>query len=133
MSGNAYPRSPPQGYNTNYTTANQFSQGYAVTGSSTVATGVPTYTAAPTYAVAPPYTEAPPPYTEHPQNPQMGVQQNLCFENAFDYRARFDGIAQPRIPPPPPGVAPNAAQIAAMQGHNVTATQEHRDVMFSFD
>lgn len=144
MSGNAYPRAPPQGYTsagyTQYQTAYQYgsqpqyqygpqpqypqvtpSTGYVVAGPQTTVTG------------APPYAEAPPPYTEHAQNPQVPVQQNVCFENGFDFRARFDGSAQPRIPPPPPGVVPNAAQLAAMQGHNVTATQEHRDVTWSFD
>ena len=35
---------------------------------------------------------------QHAQNPQVGIQQPVCFQGAFDYRARFDGIAQPNIP-----------------------------------
>jgi len=42
----------------------------------------------------------------------------------FDSGARFDGIASQSVPPPPPGVAPNAAQMAAAQGQQVFATQK---------
>ena len=31
------------------------------------------------------------------------------------------------LQPPPPGMAPNAAQIAAMQGHTVVGTQQKAD------
>ncbi|XP_022290690.1 uncharacterized protein LOC111102276 [Crassostrea virginica] len=43
---------------------------------------------------------------------------------SFDSGARFDGISQPRIPPPPPGYMPTAAQQAVMQGQPVMATQQ---------
>lgn len=45
-------------------------------------------------------------------------------QNGYDGGARFDGIAQPVIPPTPPGVPPTAAQLAAMAGHNVALTQK---------
>ncbi|XP_067685607.1 DAZ-associated protein 2-like [Haliotis asinina] len=66
----------------------------------------------------------PPPYT--PVAQQMMVQQpgTVVVGGAFDAGARFDGIAQPRIPPPPPGMAPNAAQLAQMQGQTVVASQQ---------
>jgi len=41
------------------------------------------------------------------------------FPGAFSAAARFDSGSQVRIPPPPPGVAPNAAQSAAAMGQNV--------------
>lgn len=129
--GSTYPRAPPQGYATYtsvYPTNVQYQNPQVLP-----PTGYTGYApAGPPVGVAgaPPYAEAPPPYSEFPQTPQAGIQQNVCIENGFDYRARFDGIAQPRIPPPPPGVAPNAAQIASMQGHQVTATQEQRHIFW---
>ena len=46
------------------------------------------------------------------------------MQNGFDAGARFDGIAQPVLPPAPPGVPANAAQLAAMAGHNAVLTQK---------
>lgn len=57
-----------------------------------------------------------------------------CFQNAasstavlkvegFEPGARFD-IASKSIPPPPPGVQPNEAQLAVMRGQNVEVTQK---------
>ncbi|XP_055939920.1 DAZ-associated protein 2-like isoform X2 [Argiope bruennichi] len=43
---------------------------------------------------------------------------------AYDAGARFDGHAMPIVPPPPPGVAPNAAQLAMMQGNPVVLSQQ---------
>ena len=50
-------------------------------------------------------------------------------QNAFDAGARFDSSSQVRIPPPPPGVAPNAAQLAHANGQNVVLGQR-RDKWF---
>lgn len=44
--------------------------------------------------------------------------------HAFDAGARFDNISQPHIPPPPPGVVPNAAQMAAANGHTVVLSRK---------
>ncbi|GLH00122.1 DAZ-associated protein 2 [Gryllus bimaculatus] len=52
------------------------------------------------------------------------LRPTIMVPNSFDAGARFDGIAQPVLPPAPPGVAPNAAQLAAMAGHNVALTQK---------
>jgi hypothetical protein len=49
---------------------------------------------------------------------------NVCFQAGYDGGARFDGISQPGVPPAPPGVAPNAAQLAAMAGHTVMLGQK---------
>ncbi|XP_015922132.1 DAZ-associated protein 2 isoform X1 [Parasteatoda tepidariorum] len=43
---------------------------------------------------------------------------------AYDASARFDGHSMPVVPPPPPGVAPNAAQLAMMQGNPVVLSQQ---------
>ncbi|WAR05563.1 hypothetical protein MAR_020932 [Mya arenaria] len=86
----------------------------------------------------PGYQEPPPPYSAHPQYPPPGSNyappqapyypqqqpQTVVAPGLFDAGARFDGIAQNRIPPPPPGVAPNQAQMAAMQGQTVVASQQ---------
>ena len=42
----------------------------------------------------------------------------VVVHEAFDAHTRFD-MAKANIPPPPPGVAPNAAQMAAMAGKKV--------------
>ncbi|KAH3703240.1 annexin A7-like isoform X2 [Dreissena polymorpha] len=95
----------------------------------------------------PPYQEAPPPYAQSQQYPpsssqyppssgmapppasyypyqQMPQPQTVLAPGLFDSGARFDGISQQRVPPPPPGVMPNHAQMAAMQGHHVVGTQQ---------
>lgn len=48
---------------------------------------------------------------------------NTLHYEGFDAGARFSNLAPPRIPPPPPGVPPNPAQLAHMQGQNVVVTQ----------
>ena len=42
----------------------------------------------------------------------------------FDAGARFSAYAPASIPPPPPGYAPNQAQMAAAQGQNVVTSQK---------
>ncbi|XP_048730405.1 DAZ-associated protein 2-like [Ostrea edulis] len=95
--------------------------------------------------------EAPPPYSAQAPPQQMQgyqvyphqMQQNVVLTGqgrsgivqtgqqsamaSFDAGARFDGISQPRIPPPPPGYMPTAAQQAVMQGRPVVATQQKAD------
>lgn len=51
------------------------------------------------------------------------VRPTLMVPNGFD-GTRFDGISQQVLPPPPPGVAANAAQLAAMAGHSVALSQK---------
>lgn len=50
-------------------------------------------------------------------------------QGGFDAGARFDGAAQPNIPPPPPGCAPNAAQMAVLQGQSVIVSQKPQNFM----
>ncbi|XP_077993642.1 uncharacterized protein LOC144447479 isoform X2 [Glandiceps talaboti] len=79
----------------------------------------------------------PPPYTAqggHPAYPpQMQAQyapqptQAYAAPGAFDAGARFGVGSTVNIPPPPPGVAPNAAQMASMQGQNVVVGQRKGD------
>ncbi|CAG0901020.1 unnamed protein product, partial [Cyprideis torosa] len=47
--------------------------------------------------------------------------------DAFNAGARFDKSTPANIPPPPPGIPPNAAQLAAASGANVQATQKKND------
>lgn len=63
-------------------------------------------------------------YGQYPQmNPNMPPQNmpgSYAHSGLFDSGARFGpGSGQAIIPPPPPGYAPNPAQIAAMQGQPV--------------
>ncbi|XP_071942329.1 uncharacterized protein [Antedon mediterranea] len=80
----------------------------------------------------------PPPYTAQPQNfaappmsqppmPPAQLQQGgtLVVQGGFDAGARNPTS----IPPPPPGYAPNHAQMAATQGQNVVVTQRQGNWM----
>lgn len=79
----------------------------------------------------PPYSQhAPPVYSQYPGPPVPSAMyapppQVVMAPGLYDAGARFDGIAQPRIPPPPPGVAPNQAQMAAFSGSQVIGTQQN--------
>ena len=46
------------------------------------------------------------------------------IQEAFNAGARFGSGSEVRIPPPPPGVAPNAAQFAQAMGQNVVLGQK---------
>lgn len=85
-------------------------------------------------AAPPPYSAQPVQYAQQPYYPQAmappGYQpnpQNIVVQGLFDADARFGNISQATIPPPPPGCAPNAAQIAMAQGHNVVGTQQSQN------
>ncbi|XP_077507107.1 uncharacterized protein LOC144116263 isoform X1 [Amblyomma americanum] len=70
-------------------------------------------------------TPAPGPYpmASYPQQPGLPQQTMYHVPDVFDAGARFTHN-KPAIPPPPPGVPPNAAQLAAMQGNPVVLGQK---------
>jgi len=91
--------------------------------------------------------EMPPAYSSAPNNSIVGTtgqphvqqytQQYMAqnypgYQNyaqgpvhaTYDAGARFSANSPASIPPPPPGVAPNAAQLAAMQGQQVVMNQK---------
>ncbi|KAG0701193.1 DAZ-associated protein 2 [Chionoecetes opilio] len=79
------------------------------------------------------YLQQVPGYFQHPQAAAAAVAasqspyapgQNVLVLNGYDSGARFDGMSQASIPPPPPGVAPNAAQLAAASGAHVGVSQK---------
>eukprot|EP00795_Rhopilema_esculentum_P014128 gene14128-5122_t len=80
--------------------------------------------APPPYSAYPPQPQAYPPQPQaYTYQPQAYPQQTVTYlthqpmaSGTYDSGARFDGISRPNVPPPPPGVAPNAAQVAASQG-----------------
>ncbi|XP_065666548.1 DAZ-associated protein 2 isoform X3 [Hydra vulgaris] len=74
----------------------------------------------PSYGVGPP-----PAYPNMPPAQPMYYPQQQS--GAYDPAARFGKGSSYNIPPPPPGVAPNAAQMAAAQGQNVTMHQQSAD------
>ncbi|XP_043241142.1 DAZ-associated protein 2-like isoform X2 [Amphibalanus amphitrite] len=57
----------------------------------------------------------------------VGPGSQVHVMGAFNAGARFDARTRPSIPPPPPGVAPNVAQLAAMSGANVVASKKKND------
>ena len=63
-------------------------------------------------------TQAAPPAGAYP-----AVVQTVAA-GQFDAGARFKPYAPGSVPPPPPGYAPNAAQMAAAQGQNVAVEQK---------
>ena len=54
----------------------------------------------------------------YPGQPQH--QPQPVVQGQFDAGARFSSVAPASIPPPPPGVMPTAAQMAAMSGQQVS-------------
>lgn len=105
-----YSAAPPPGYH-NYP-QQPFVPGYAVPQAPQPGMGMPMQPGQ--Y-----YGPAPPPHMY--SNP---ASTTVVVQGMYDAGARFDGMAQPNIPPPPPGCAPNVAQMAAMQGHQVQGTQK---------
>lgn len=73
-------------------------------------------------------------YIQYPAYQATAAAQNIAATQQrpallipggnFDGGARFDGISQRVVPPAPPGVAPNAAQLAAMSGQTVILGQK---------
>ncbi|XP_003726155.1 DAZ-associated protein 2 isoform X2 [Strongylocentrotus purpuratus] len=94
------------------------------------------------YSAPPPgaggYAGAPPPYSAagapppaaqagYPQAPvyyQPPQPQTVVVNGGYDAGARFNSRNPPSIPPPPPGCAPNAAQMASGTGQNVVMGQK---------
>lgn len=89
--------------------------------------------------VYPGYTQPgyaqPVPPSQVPPGPQTKgvVQPQTAVMGQFDAGARFDPNKPVTIPPPPPGVAPTSAQIAAAQGQNVVMTQRKADSLMGSD
>ena len=54
---------------------------------------------------------------------QQAYSPQAPVHATFDAGARFSATSPPSIPPPPPGVAPTPAQLAAMQGQQVVISQ----------
>ena len=72
---------------------------------------------------------APPSYTATMGVPAPGPSTTVVVGEAFDAGARFGAGATPNIPPPPPGIMPNMAQIATAQGNNVVVGQKKETIM----
>ncbi|KAH9388131.1 mitogen-activated protein kinase kinase kinase binding [Tyrophagus putrescentiae] len=56
------------------------------------------------------------PYQYQMMVPQLPPNMAVVMPDGFDASARFDGVARASVPPPPPGVAPNMAQMAMLSG-----------------
>ncbi|XP_062519840.1 calcium-binding protein P-like [Corticium candelabrum] len=78
----------------------------------------------------PPPGDQPPPYNVAAGQPvgQPGapVYHMPVQQASFDATARFDPTKPVHIPPPPPGVAPNSAQMAAAQGQPPPHVSQNR-------
>merc|ERR1712071_122009 len=59
-----------------------------------------------------------------PPSYDESMHHSVANQNAFHAGARFGKGSPARIPPPPPGVAPNAAQFAEAMGQNVVLGQK---------
>lgn len=93
----------------------------------------PVYSASPNTSMGgaplgqPTYSHQPQAYPQQQTYPQQAAypqtaippQPQPMVAAKFDAGARFHKNAPASIPPPPPGVMPNAAQVAAMQGQSV--------------
>jgi len=66
-------------------------------------------------------------YAPYPKGPSVAPYPQSAppvASGQFDAGARFTPYAPASIPPPPPGCAPNAAQMAAAQGKTVVTSQK---------
>lgn len=88
------------------------------------AQGYPGYLGYPTYNTMQAYYPSIAAAYSYPGMQPAQLRPTIMVPGGFDAGARFDGIAQPVLPPAPPGVPANAAQLAAMAGHNVALTQK---------
>lgn len=136
----APPRDPPPPYSPPHSVTG--SGGYPVQQySSLYPSGYPPHTTQPVGHPARMYPPQGQPYpTVHPNPaasqypgaayPQQPMQ-TYYVPGAFDAGARFMPGQPVNIPPPPPGVAPNAAQLAAMQQNaTVVLGQKKPDRLF---
>jgi len=64
------------------------------------------------------------PYPKGPSSTPYPQAAAPVAGGQFDAGARFTPYAPPSVPPPPPGCAPNAAQMASAQGQNVNMSQK---------
>ncbi|XP_028393399.1 annexin A7-like isoform X2 [Dendronephthya gigantea] len=71
----------------------------------------------------PGYGQPPPPYPGTTPNPVPQQQPSLAH-GQFDSGARFGAGSSVNIPPPPPGVMPTHAQMAAATGQSVVMKQQ---------
>ncbi|CAM9281152.1 DAZ-associated protein 2 [Lampetra fluviatilis] len=75
-----------------------------------------------------PYAAAPHAAYQYQPVPAAANGNSTVFvPNGFDAGARFGNGSMPNVPPPPPGYAPNAAQMASMQGQTVVMGQRKSD------
>ncbi|KAF2895632.1 hypothetical protein ILUMI_10542 [Ignelater luminosus] len=116
-----YAQGPPPTYDQALTHPAIVGQPVYPPGAAMYATGYPTYLGYPTYAPMQYYPSLGA-YSYPMQHAQL--RPTIMIPNSYDAGARFDGIAQQVIPPAPPGVPPNAAQLAAMAGHQVALGQK---------
>merc|ERR1712226_939478 len=78
-------------------------------------------------------------FTAQPTPQNVTSQYNVTYQPApvkqatFDSGARFDGNSQARVPPPPPGVMMNSAQLAAQQGQSAQVGQNKAGFMSGGD
>lgn len=76
-------------------------------------------------SVTPSVTYGVPPSYLPPVTPMYSPRPATVYLPAgYDAGARFDGHGMPVVPPPPPGLSPNAAQLAMMQGNSVVLGQQ---------
>ncbi|XP_018572322.1 DAZ-associated protein 2 isoform X2 [Anoplophora glabripennis] len=116
-----YPQGPPPTYDQALTHPAAIVGQHMYPPGTMYAAGYPTYLGYPTYAPMQYYPSLGA-YSYAMQPAQL--RPTIMIPNGYDTGARFDGITQQVLPPAPPGVPPNAAQLAAMAGHQVALGQK---------